>query len=119
MSKAIQSYVYAPDGHQYFVSTIERECSAVEAHGMRGNETMVWRMNNSGTTPEELVYQTESASGDMSVHFNVCQHIAAHYYPDLVHCKCPECDVPMISDSRQTWCPECGLNERETEGLET
>lgn len=58
------------DGKPYDVSTIDRECSAVGAHGMMYAETIVWEVGDDGSRGDVLC-QEEAAAGSMIVHQNL------------------------------------------------
>ena len=67
----IKSFVYTNTG-VYFVSTIERDCSAPEAYGMRYNETAVWEWDTENRKPGKLLSEHSDARKSISVHQQVC-----------------------------------------------
>lgn len=68
-TKLIQSYVWHGD-EMFFVSTIERDSSAIEAP-MRYLETMAWRINPQTRERKEQVAQAEGYGS----HFDVCRQL--------------------------------------------
>lgn len=62
------------DGKAYDVSTINRECSAVGAHGMLYAETIVWEVSPDGKRGQQ-VFQDEAAQGSIVVHQNIVSTI--------------------------------------------
>ena len=84
MSKAlIKSHVFH-DGKCFFVSTINRESSAVEAYGMTYAETMAWEWFQESGSRGDLVAQDEASSDSLRGHFRVCEKLAAtgKFYED-------------------------------------
>jgi len=78
--KIIQSYVFAR-GKRYFVSTIERDSSAVMCPPpLRYNETIAWEYPEGGDRGP-IVLMDECLTG-LSAHFRVCEKI--------YHCKMEE-----------------------------
>ncbi len=74
--KLIQSYVWH-EGRVFFVSTINRESSAMHAPGIYA-ETMVWECKT--TAPyrrmNRILYQGEDAMGSIHEHLSVCVRLA-------------------------------------------
>lgn len=72
--KLMQSYVW----HQekcFFVSTIDRESSAVMAYGGTYAETMVWEYDYEKRECGDLVGQTEGAAGSIQAHLRMCDRL--------------------------------------------
>jgi len=71
----IQSYVW--NNIRYFVSTIERDSSAMEGPD-RYNETIAWEWPKNGEAPHvrgRMVLQDEDCRGSIQTHLRVCEKI--------------------------------------------
>lgn len=62
------------DGKAYDVSTIDRECSAVEARGMMYAETIVWEVGPDGKRGR-ILCQDEAAEGSIAAHQQMVSNI--------------------------------------------
>ena len=71
--KVIQSYVWH-EKECFFVSTIERDSSAMLAPG-RYNETIVWEYDYDARKRGELVFQDEDSKGRIVKHLILCENI--------------------------------------------
>ena len=71
--KVIQSYVWH-EGKRYFISTIERDSSAME-YPMRYNETIVWEWQEGEKERGEMVLQDEDMNGSIRKHQEICLRI--------------------------------------------
>lgn len=71
--KVIQSYVWH-EGKRYFISTIERDCSAIE-YPHRYNETIVWEWEEGKTERGEMLIQDEDIKGSIRKHLEICSEI--------------------------------------------
>jgi hypothetical protein len=71
--KIIQSYVFHND-KRYFVSTIERDSSAIE-YPHRYNETIVWEWEEGKKERGELLIQDEDIKGSIKKHLEICSEI--------------------------------------------
>ena len=74
----IQSYVWH-DGKCFFVSTINRESSAMYAAGSRYAETMVWECD--AITHERknpFIGQDEALEDDITMHLKMCLKLHLH-----------------------------------------
>lgn len=66
----IGSYVHY-DGKMWNVSTIYRECSAIDGHGTMYFETMVWEWDSVNKKRGKMVHQGEKFND----HFDFCREI--------------------------------------------
>ena len=71
MTEVIKSYVWNED-KCFFVSTIERESSAVACPG-RYNETIIWAYDWDKRIRGEMLYQLEGAKGSIKRHIMACE----------------------------------------------
>lgn len=71
--KIIQSYVWH-EGKRYFVSTIERDCSAIE-YPYRYNETIVWEWEQGHEQRGKMLFMDESITGSIRKHLDICLEI--------------------------------------------
>jgi hypothetical protein len=71
--RVIKSYVWHK-GRCFFVSTIERDSSAMLDPG-RYNETLVWDYDWDGRTSKSLMYQRDCVRGSIRRHLAVCQEL--------------------------------------------
>lgn len=65
----VQSYLWHGD-RAFFVSTIERESSAIAAPG-RYNETMAWEWDPTTKERGEIVGMDETVKGSLAAHYRV------------------------------------------------
>ena len=72
-NKVIQSYVFSGD-QCFFVSTIERDSSAMLAPG-RYNETLVWEYFPDKRERGKLLYEGEDLSGYIDTHQDYCKKL--------------------------------------------
>ena len=72
-NKIIQSYVWHND-KRYFVSTIERDSSAI-AYPERYNETIVWEWPEGENHRGEMLIQDEDIKGSIKKHQAICLEI--------------------------------------------
>jgi hypothetical protein len=73
--KVAQSYIHH-NGERFFISTIERESSALLAYGARYNETIVWKWNEGEPEREQKILIMESGiTGSIKTHLEVCEKI--------------------------------------------
>jgi hypothetical protein len=72
-NRVIKTYVWH-SGKCFFVSTIERESSAVLGP-RRYNETIVWNFGWDNSERGELIYQGEDSTGSIREHQAVCERI--------------------------------------------
>lgn len=70
--KIIQSYVYHKE-KRYFVSTMERESSAMS--GDRCNETIVWEWPDGEKERGKMIFQREDYIFSINAHFKICNDI--------------------------------------------
>ena len=76
-NKVIQSYVWF-EGKCFFVSTINRESSAMIEGPIRYNETMAWECDPlTNKRGEMLPIQEGGPTGSLKAHFRVCESLAA------------------------------------------
>ncbi len=69
----IKSYVWH-NKQCFFVSTIERDSSALE--GGRYNETMIWEYNwGTRERADKFFFQSESRRGSITEHLQVCERL--------------------------------------------
>ncbi len=73
-NKVIQSYVWH-ENKCFFVSTINRECSAILAYGDIYAETMVWECDTETRKRGNLVWQGEDVRDGIDTHISVCRKI--------------------------------------------
>ena len=71
--KIIQSYVWH-NGKRYFVSTIERDSSAIE-YPHRYNETIVWEWDDLESARGEILLMDEDIRGSIKKHMDICNNI--------------------------------------------
>lgn len=71
MSKLIQSYVYYKD-KVFFVSTINRQSSAIMSYGGEYAETIAFEWDNIHKTCTTIVGQDEDRAGSLATHLKVC-----------------------------------------------
>ena len=71
--KVIQSYVFHNE-KRYFVSTIERDSSAM-AYPSRYNETIVWEWKEGEAERGEMLLQDEDIKGSIKKHLEICSNI--------------------------------------------
>lgn len=69
--RVIKSYVWH-DGKCFFVSTIERDSSAMEGP-RRFNETIVWDYDWDIKERGSIVHQDEGSAGSVRTHLKVCE----------------------------------------------
>lgn len=70
----ITSYVFFED-KCFYVSTIERDTSAVAAYGMHYNETIVWEFDVVKHMMGKMLYQDEDMRGSIRVHQKMCKEL--------------------------------------------
>lgn len=71
----ISSYVHRGD-KCFFVSTIERDCSAAESVS-RYNETMVWPYDyEKRKRTDNFIYQTDDMLCSIEAHLRVCRQLS-------------------------------------------
>lgn len=71
-NKLIQSYIWHDD-KCFFVSTINRESSAMYAAGSRYAETMVWECDViTHERKDTFIGQDEALEDDITMHLKVC-----------------------------------------------
>ena len=75
--KLIQSYVWH-NGKCFFISTINRESSALLAYGMMYAETMVWEYNYDTSERGKLIGEYSGSKGSLRCHFNICENLQEH-----------------------------------------
>ena len=69
----IQSYVWH-NKKRYFVSTIERNCSAQTEVSVRYNETIVWE-SPVDQARGKIVFMDEDVVGSIDKHISICRRI--------------------------------------------
>ena len=75
--RIIKTYVRHGDAW-FFVSTIERDCSAVGADGLRYNETMVWETQWPPVAKHgELLYSGSCGCGSIVTHQQIVERLFA------------------------------------------
>lgn len=74
-NKVMQSYVWH-EGKCFFVSTINRESSAVYAYGATYAETMVWEYDYEKRVRGTLIGQGEGLTGSVHTHLAMCKQLA-------------------------------------------
>ena len=62
------------DGKPFDVSTIDRECSAIGAHGMLYAETMVWEVLQDGSRGR-ILHQDEAVRGSIKKHQKIVENL--------------------------------------------
>lgn len=72
----IQTYVWHKD-RRYFISTIERDCSAVSVQ-TRYNETIVWDWPAGQEKRGALIFIDEDMAGSIANHVRICNLIYNH-----------------------------------------
>jgi len=72
--KVIQSYVWH-EGKCFFVSTINRESSAVLAYGHRYAETMIWECDPETRERGNLVGTFDGIEGSVGTHVDLCRKL--------------------------------------------
>lgn len=75
-NRVIKSYVWHAD-RCFFVSTIERDSSALAAPG-RYNETIVWSYDWEKRERGEMLYQLEDSRHSIEVHLRTCRTLHDH-----------------------------------------
>jgi hypothetical protein len=75
-TRVMKSYVWH-EGQCYFVSTINRESSALLAPDLVYAETMVWKVNFDSGIREAIVHQAEGPRGSIAEHIAICQRLRA------------------------------------------
>lgn len=70
----IQSYVIR-DNEAFFVSTTERESSALTAPGFRYNEIRVWEWNFEKRERGGLLYQESTVTGSIRKHQDIVNQL--------------------------------------------
>ena len=73
-TKLIQSYVYCDD-KAFFVSTINRESSAMETPGATYAETMVWEWFPEGPERGAVVHIASAPTDSIRKHLDICDHL--------------------------------------------
>lgn len=73
--RVMKSYVWH-DGKCFFVSTIERDCSAMEWPS-RFNETIVWDYDWDTKERGSIVHQDEGSAGSIRKHLTICERLYA------------------------------------------
>lgn len=75
--KLAQTYVWhgGKFGKRFFVSTINRKSSAVEAYGAMYAETMAWEWPEGAQARGPLVFQGECGAGSLLIHSWVVQEL--------------------------------------------
>lgn len=71
--RVIKSYVWHK-GRCFFVSTIERDSSAMLDPG-RFNETLVWDYDSEKRERKSLMYQRDCCRGRIEQHLSVCKEL--------------------------------------------
>lgn len=71
--RIIKSYVWHGD-ECFFVSTLERDSSAIE-YPHRYNETMVWNYDWHKALRQELIHQDEDSKGSIRTHQRICEQL--------------------------------------------
>lgn len=74
MTTLVQTYVYYKD-RKFFVSTINRRSSAVEAYGAEYAETFVWEWNGVDKDRGYHVHQGEGSKDSIRVHQKIVEQI--------------------------------------------
>ena len=76
-NKVIQSYVWHGD-KCYFVSTINRECSARLSHGEMYAETIVWEHDAETQKRRKMLWQGEDITDGIETHIAICKSFHDH-----------------------------------------
>jgi hypothetical protein len=84
MNKSLITSYVLHNGKCFFVSTINRESSAMEAHGMTYAETMAWELDLETKKNGNIVAQDEAATDSLRGHFRVCEKlfVTGKFYED-------------------------------------
>lgn len=72
--RQIKTYVWHKE-KCFFVSTIERDCSALHAPHLRYNETIVWAFDWEKQERGELLLTDGAMKGSIRVHQKICERI--------------------------------------------
>lgn len=72
ITKVAQSYIFNED-RLFFVSTVNRQSSAMITNPPWYSETFVWELDsNNPTDTGNLVHESSSCLNDITNHFNIC-----------------------------------------------
>lgn len=72
--RVIKSYVWHKD-KCFFISTINRDSSALAAYGRRYAETLAWEYDFEKSERIEIVGQDEGVEGSITKHMLMCQRL--------------------------------------------
>lgn len=75
----IKTYVWHKD-QCFFVSTIERDSSAMVSPPIRYNETIVWQYDYNKQERGEIIYMGEDRSGSIKTHSRMCGDLFMYGY---------------------------------------